>query len=406
MPRRNTTGSYGSVAKTFHWLTALLILTVIPFGLVANEMAEALRDPAIPSTAEDFTRTFLLFSIHKTLGVAIFFVALARILWAFSQPKPGLLNGDNRVEAFLAETVHWLLYGSLVLVPLTGWIDHAATTGFAPIWWPFGQSLPFVAKDPALSATFAGLHVTLQRVLIISLLLHIAGALKHHFVDGDSTLRRMLPGSPAVTAPPAHRGSVLPPLAALLAWAAALGIGTATGLIVPPTTTAAPAQLAQITSDWQVTEGTLALSITQLGNTTTGTFADWTAAITFDETAPGPLGKVEVTVAIASLTLGNVSAQAMGPDFLDADFFPEATFSGEITRTDTGYVATGPLVIRDTSLPVTLPFDLILDGDSAQMTGTLSLNRLDFGVGANMADESSLGFGVDITIDLRATRGQ
>jgi polyisoprenoid-binding protein YceI len=316
------------------------------------------------------------------------------------------LNAGNRVEAFLAETVHWLLYGSLVLVPLTGWIDHAATTGFAPIWWPFGQSLPFVAKDAGLSATFAGLHVTLLRVLIISLLLHIAGALKHHFIDRDSTLRRMLPGSPAATTPPAHGGSVLPPLAALVAWAAALGIGTATGLIVPPVTTAAPAELAEITSDWQVTDGTLALSITQLGNTTTGAFADWTAAISFDETAPGPLGKVEVTVAIASLTLGNVTAQAMGPDFFDADFFPEATFSGEIIRTDTGYVATGPLVIRDTSLPVSLPFDLTLDGDSAQMTGTLSLNRLDFGVGSTMADESSLGFGVDITVDLRATRGQ
>jgi cytochrome b561/polyisoprenoid-binding protein YceI len=405
MPRRNTTGSYGSVAKTFHWLIALLILTIIPVGLVANDMAQALRDPSIPSTAEDFTRTFLLFSIHKTLGVAIFWVALARILWALTQPKPGLLNADKRVEAFLAETVHWLLYGSLVLVPLTGWIDHAATTGFAPIWWPFGQSLPFVPKDAGLSATFAGLHVTLQRVLIISLLLHIAGALKHHFVDRDSTLRRMLPGS-TVTAPPAHRGSFLPPLAAVLVWAAALGVGTATGLIVVPATTVPQAELADVSSDWQVTEGNLALSITQLGSTTTGTFADWTAAITFDETAPGPLGKVEVTVAIASLTLGTVTAQAMGPDFFDADFFPEATFSGEITRTESGYVATGPLVIRDTSLPVSLPFDLTLDGDRAQMTGALSLNRLDFGVGSTMPDESSLGFAVDISMDLRATRGQ
>ena len=63
-------------------------------------------------------------------------------------------------------------------------------------------------------------------------------------------------------------------------------------------------------------------------------------------------------------------------------------------------------MIRDTSLPVTLPFDLTLDGDSAQMTGKLSLNRLDFGVGSTMPDETSLGFGVDIFIDLRATRGQ
>lgn len=413
MPRRNTPDSYGSVAKTFHWLTALLIFSIIPVGLIANDMAEALRDPAIPSTADDFTRTFYLFSIHKTLGVVIFFVALARILWAVTQPKPGLLNGDNRVEAFVAQTVHWLLYGSLVLVPLAGWIAHAATTGFAPIWWPFGQSLPFVPKDPGLAATFADLHVVLQQVLVFSLILHIAGALKHHFWDRDATLRRMLPGSPVTPAAPAHTRAflppvALPPVAALVLWAAALGVSGATGAIEPLNMTSAAtpaAKLANVASDWQVTGGTLALSITQLGNTSQGSFSDWRASITFDENAgPGPLGKVEVTVAIASLSLGTVTAQAMGPDFFDTDFFPEASFSGEITRTQTGYVATGPLVIRDTSLPVSLPFDLILDGDTAQMTGQLSLSRLDFGVGTTMPDESALGFDVDLTITLNATR--
>jgi cytochrome b561/polyisoprenoid-binding protein YceI len=371
-------------------------------------MAEALRDPAIPSTADDFTRTFYLFSIHKTLGVVIFFVALARILWAFTQPRPGLLNGDNRVEAFVAQTVHWLLYGSLVLVPLVGWIAHAATTGFAPIWWPFGQSLPFVPKDPGLAATFADLHVVLQQVLVFSLILHIAGALKHHFIDRDSTLRRMLPGSAVAVAAPAHTRGFLPPVAALVLWAAALGVSGATGAIEPlnMTSTTPPAvKLANVASDWQVTDGTLALSITQLGNISQGSFADWRANITFDENAgPGPLGKVEVTVAIASLALGTVTAQAMGPDFFDANFFPEASFSGEITRTQTGYVATGPLVIRDTSLPVSLPFDLILDGNTAQMSGQLSLSRLDFGVGTTMPDESALGFDVDLTIILNATR--
>jgi len=403
----NTTHSYGSVAKTFHWLIALLILTIVPVGIVANGLAHDIRDPSIASTEADFTRTFLLFSLHKTLGVTIFFVALARILWAIRQPKPGLLNPDRRAEAFAAHTVHWLLYGSLLLVPLTGWIDHAATSGFAPIRWPFGQSLPFVPKSPDIAASFAGLHKVLERVLLISLFLHIAGALKHHFVDRDATLRRMLPGTTNTPPPPAHSRNLAPPVAALTLWAVAIATGFISG-VIPPLDRAPTGQSTRTSagSGWQVTDGTLDISITQLGNKVSGGFADWSASITFDETIGfGPVGKVDVIISIASLSLGTVTQQAMGPDFFDADFFPEASFSGEITRTETGYVATGPLVIRDTSLPATLPFELTMDGDTARMTGALSLNRLDYGVGAGTPDEGTLGFTVDVSVAVTATRG-
>ena len=134
MPLTNTQIRYGGVAKTFHWLTALLILTLIVLGLVAEDLPYA--------TDAELARKAWLFSLHKTLGVLVFFVALARILWAVSQPRPGLLNADKRAESFLAELVHWLLYGALVIVPLSGWIGHAAASGFAPIWWPLGQSVP------------------------------------------------------------------------------------------------------------------------------------------------------------------------------------------------------------------------------------------------------------------------
>jgi cytochrome b561/polyisoprenoid-binding protein YceI len=413
MSARNTPRSYGSVAKTFHWLTALLILTIIPLGLIANDMAHDIRNPDIASTANEMIRAFYLFSLHKTLGVVIFFVALARILWAITQPKPVLLNADNRIEAFLAETVHWLLYGSLVLVPLSGWIEHAATVGFAPIRWPFGQSLPFVPKDEAVAALFAGLHLILGRVLMIALILHIAGALKHHFVDRDETLRRMLPRTARAPNPPAQRHSLLPPVAAVLLWGVAIVTGGALDLFGSPdvapnsTPTAQQSNLVQQTSGWQVSEGTLGLSILQMGNQVTGNFADWTANITFDETVQsGPAGMVEVSIFIASLDLGSVTAQAMGQDFFAVDTYPNATFTGEIIRTETGYKATGPLNIRENSLPVTLTFDLVMDGDTARMTGTMPLSRLDFGVGANMPDESSLGFGVDINVTLTAIRDQ
>lgn len=425
MALKNTSIRYGAVSKSFHWLTALLILTVIPLGLIAHDMAHDLSNPEVASTQDDILRTALLFSMHKTTGVLIFVVALARILWACTQPKPAPLHPDRRLETFLAETVHWLLYGSLVLVPLTGWIHHAATVGFAPIWWPFGQSLPFVTKDEAVSELFATLHMVLERVLLVSLILHIAGALKHQIVDRDSTLRRMLPGDGVIEETAAGKAHLALPFAAALAtWCAALGIAAMLGLFAPETrhttaetttpiqaaeSPAEPAATSQTTdaasSGWQVTEGTLAISITQMGSTVTGQFDDWTADIIFeDPTAPGPAGNVEVSIAISSLTLGSVTQQAMGPDFFDAETFPAARFVADITKTETGYVATGPLTLRDVTIPVTWPFDLKLEGETATMNGTLTLQRLDYGIGANMPDETSLGFFVDVNVSLVATK--
>ena len=403
MPFANTPSSYGSVTKTLHWLTALLILTLFPLGLVANDMAYDIKTGA--NLNEAFvSRTAWLFSLHKTLGVAVFFVALIRILWALRQPKPGLLHPDRKAESLAAETVHWLLYGSLVLVPLSGWIYHAATSGFAPIWWPFGQNLPLVPQSETVAATMAGAHWVLTKVLALSLILHIAGALKHHISARDMTLRRMWFGNPDLPQTNGTHRHAVPIIAALAAWALALSGGAALGVYAPQGA-GQGAALEDVASDWQVQDGTLSITVTQLGTEVEGTFANWTAAIRFDETVEiGTAGTVEVTIAIGSLTLGSVTGQAMGPDYFDEPTFPTATFSADIVPIVDGYEAQGTVTIRDQSIPVTLPFGLSINGDEASMTGKLTLDRRDFGIGANMADESSLKFAVDVNVNLTATR--
>lgn len=422
MPLANAPDRYGAVTKTFHWLTALLILSAIPLGLFANDLAHAVRNPDIATTDADVSRAAFLFSLHKTIGVTVFFVALLRILWAMGQTKPGLLNGDKPVEARAAETVHWLLYGSLVAVPLTGWIHHAATTGFAPIWWPFGQSLPFVPKDDGLAHTFASLHHILNWVLWVSLAAHIAGALKHHVIDRDATLRRMLPGR--TTAEPTARqpGHVLPAVAALVIWAAALGMGSALGYFShenepaqsagadtaePAAETAgaeAPAQTQGAENAWTVTDGTLGLTVVQMGSEVTGQFEDWTADIVYDETADsdGKHGSVDVTVTIASLTLGSVTSDAKGADYLAAEDHPTATFSADIVSRDAGHVATGTLTIKGNSVPVEMPFELTIDGDTATASGGLTVDRRDFGIGGQ--SEGNVGASVEIRFELTAER--
>ncbi len=397
----NTALRYGGVTKFFHWLTALLILTLIPLGLYANDLPY--------DTQAQLTTKAWYFSLHKTLGVTVFFVALLRILWAWSQPKPGLLNADKKAESWLAETVHWLLYGALVIVPLAGWISHAAASGFAPIWWPLGQNLPLIPKSTAIEHAFVSLHEISGKVLIGALILHAAGALKHHFIDRDSTLRRMLPGEPALGPVPAQHHSKVPVAAATLAWVAAITLGLGLGVMGDGrgTQAAEAPALDQVASDWQVDSGSIALTVTQFGSEVEGSFADWTAAITFDpEVQSGEAGEVTTTVSIPSIALGSVTDQAKGPDFFNAAEFPTATFTADINVEEDLYVADGTLTIKDQSVPVTLPFDLYVDGLSAEMSGGTTLDRRDFGVGDSVTDAGTLGFDVRIDIDLTATRQQ
>ena len=393
MSRSNTNHSYGSVAKTFHWLTALLIITLIALGIIANGMAY--------DTSEQLARKAFLFSMHKTLGVTMFFVALARIGWAFKQPKPNGLHPERKAESWLAETIHWLLYGSLVIVPLTGWIHHAASTGFAPIWWPFGQNLPFVAKSESTSELFAGFHIIFERVLVASILLHVAGALKHNFVDKDATLRRMWFGASNAPKTTGEHSTILPLGSALIAWAAALFIGTAIGVFEHGDQAQETAALETVASDWTVQSGAISIKIDQFGSEVTGSFEDWTAAITFDPDTG--LGTAEVTIAITSLTLGSVTSQALGPDFFDTATFQTAVFAADLTPTADGHMASGTLQIRDKTLPIEMPFALSTADGVTSMQAMTTLNRLDFDIGKGMGDESSLKFPVDVQIMLTAT---
>ncbi|MEO0485992.1 MAG: cytochrome b/b6 domain-containing protein [Pseudomonadota bacterium] len=392
MALTNSASSYGTVTKTFHWLIALLSVGVIATGVTAHNLP--IDDPDL------LARKIWLYSIHKTLGLTIFFVALLRIAWAISQPKPGMIGGHTGVQPFLAEVVHWVLYASLVLVPLTGWMTHAATEGFAPIKWPFSQDLFFVPNDPVLAERLAGAHMLFERVMVASLFLHIGGALKHHIWDKDATLVRMWFGSRDLPQVPKATHAALPAVAAAVIFGA---VGTAAALQPVKGGMDSPA-LEAVASDWRVTEGTIAIEVVQFGAATAGEFADWTASITFDPDAAGDVkGNAEVTIAIGSLTLGNVTSDALSADFFDAATHPTAVVTGDIVAAGDAYELQGTIDIKGTQAPLVLPFDLALDGDTARATGAVTLERLTFNIGESMPGDDTVGFGVDVTINLTAT---
>lgn len=396
MKAANTVRAYGWVARLFHWSIAGLILTAIWLGLYAG---------ALPGGSDaELQAIFATFSLHKTVGIAVLALAVLRIVWTLTQRKPRPLHPGRRLELFAAETVHWALWIGMVIMPLTGWLLHsAAPGGFSRILWPLGQRLPFVPQDAAISERMAHFHETGWWVLAGLVVLHVAGALKHALIDRDGMLHRMAGRAgrapePPVTAP-VPLLHVLAPIAALAIWA-----GVAVALSQAPAPEAAPvAGNGQAASGWLVEEGSLGIEVVQSGSPVAGQFGTWQAAIDYDPESG--TGRVAVDIDIASLSLGSVSDNAKGPDFLNAAEFPKARFEAEITpaaSAGASHLARGNLTIAGKTVAAELPFDLELSGDLARARGEMRLDRRDFGIGAGYADEGTVAFAVSIRFDLSA----
>jgi len=394
MPLHNSPSGYGSVLRMLHWLTALLILAAIGLGLYLEDQ---------PTTTDaEVARVAALFSLHKTIGVTVFFVALARILWAMRQVRPRALHPERRLETFAAEAVHVALYGAMLAMPLSGWIAHAATTGFAPILWPFGQSLPFVPKSEAVAGIFSTLHGIASKILIVSLILHVAGALKHALIDRDATLVRMISGSGPLPPDAPHRHG--PALLALAVWALVITGGLVIGANRPaePAVTPEAAAAEPGAGNWAVESGTLTFTVRQMGAEVQGSFTGWSADITYDEASRS--GAVRVTMPLSGMSLGAVTQQAAGAEFFDVAAHPDATFTADIADKAGQLVASGTLSLRGKDVPVELPFDLALEGDRATMTGKVNLDRRGFGMGPSYPDETTVGFAVIVDVNLNALR--
>jgi len=203
---------YDRITRALHWIIAVAILGTLVLGLIMTRL---------PATSEaEVARVFRAYSVHKTLGVLILALACFRLVWTLGHSGPGPLHPERRVETFLARLVHAALWGAMFLLPLSGWLHHSAAPGFAPILWPFGQSLPFVLPDEGWALIFRSIHATAGWLLIVALALHVAGALKHALVDRDATLARMVRGTGPATAPAGPPRTALG--AALALWLAAV----------------------------------------------------------------------------------------------------------------------------------------------------------------------------------------
>ena len=404
--KQNTLHAYGAVARFFHWVIALLILALLLGGFIAAR---------IPRTAESVELLKTIYSVHKTMGITVLMLAVLRIGWALTQPRPVPLHPERKLETFAAEVVHYGLYVAIILMPLAGWIMHAAEDGFAPILWPFGQGLPFVPKSEHVAKLAGAVHFYAALAIVLALAAHIGGALKHALIDRDETLARMARG---ISAGEAHGGASrldrLAPVAAVVGWIAVVFFAVIiAGQGAEHDQMHAEAQVSEtgggvtgLSSDapiWTVAEGSLGISVKQMGADVAGSFGAWSAEIAFDPDTG--TGQTRVVIDTTSLTLGSVTAQAKGPEFFNTQSFAEAVFEADISpREDGDYQAIGSLTLVGQTMPVTLLFTLAIDGDTAVMEGAAELDRRDFGMGAGYPDESNVGFAVPVNVSLTATR--
>jgi cytochrome b561 len=172
---------YTKTAKSLHWLMAVLFFGMLGLGFYMQGL------PLSPDKLK-------LYSWHKWVGVTVFLLALFRIAWRVTHQPPALPSSMPRLMQIAAHAGHHMLYMLMFLIPLSGWLMSSAK-GFQTVWFGILPIPDLLEKNKLLGDLLQTVHVSLNYLFIAVLIGHIGAALKHHFIDKDDILTRMLPGS-------------------------------------------------------------------------------------------------------------------------------------------------------------------------------------------------------------------
>jgi len=169
---------YTRTAITLHWLSALLIVGGFTLGLSMV---------GLPISRQKLE----WYAWHKWIGITVFLLTCVRLGWRVLHPVPSPVPMPAWQQRS-ATISHRVLYALLLLIPLSGWV-YSSATGVQVVYLNLIPLPDLVAKDKPLAEVLRAVHVTLNFTLLALVCLHTAAALKHHFVDRDGVLTRMLP---------------------------------------------------------------------------------------------------------------------------------------------------------------------------------------------------------------------
>ena len=376
-----------------HWAIAALLAFQIAVGWALEDLG---------------ARGFALFQLHKSIGISILLLTLARIAVRYWKPRPAPVEGGW--QGALAKAVHAGLYVFMLGAPLTGW----ALVSTAKVKVPtliFGIiPLPHLPLPMGAHELAEGGHSLIAWIGIALFALHVAGALRHHFLIGDGLLWRMIPARssvllvalPALIAAGFVLGRVILPGAAPKAAAApnlpaaveeqapanaAEAIGNSANAATPveaDNAIAAEEPLGPPPS-WAVQPGgTIGFSVGNSGETISGGFAKWTAKIAMDPDHPDS-ADIRVEIDLSSASVGDSYKDGMlaGDEFFGVAVHPKAVFAakGAEKTGANSYRAAGTLTLKGVSKPQSIRFTLSGTGKTRKVSGSAAIARAAFGVG-------------------------
>lgn len=427
---------YSRTAMLLHWGIAAALAFQFGLGLAFEETS---RGKALFDIAQ----------FHKSIGITILLLSLARLAVRFAKPRPAPM-GDKGWAERLASITHVGLYAFMILAPLTGWLATSTSRFAIPTYlfntlpWP---DFPFVAgmADAAkhsLHEFAEGAHVAVTKLGMLLFLLHVAGALRHQWLLKEPLIERMVPvrralspllGSALIVAlfggafgllalgrmpgiaPAANALLMAVPSANLSPTPAALPVAVVAEPVKPeeevkaeegPDDSAIPPGE---TPRWSVAPGgRLGFATSWAGSAIAGGFGSWSADIRFNPDAL-PQSKISVTIPLASVASGDGERDGMlkGGDFFDTASHPVAVWTSSSIRHLGGnrYRAEGILQLRGVSKSAPLTFTLDIKDKEARVVGSASLNRTSYGVGqGDYAKTDEIPDPVRVTFAFRAKR--
>ncbi len=411
---------YSRTAMALHWIIALAFAFQLALGWRLEDI------PKGPSL-------FSAYQLHKSVGITILVLTLVRLAIRILHPRPPMMT-DNIWAARLSHTVHWLFYAVLLVGPIAGWIIVSTasikvpTMIFGAIPWPH---LPFPDSwnEPA-----EGVHAAMAWMGLGLFFLHIAGALRHQFLQDENVLGRMIPFLTAGSISKV-RAATFASLAVFIVWAAhGAGWKMPFGPLSSPHADAAangvpsPAPTGRISqeilpslapiekepdmqplSDWHVSSGgRLGFKVIWTGTSVNGIFERWDSSIRFTPDAVEKT-KIRVSIDLGSAKTGDsqLDESLAGTDFFEIATYPKAVFSADGIRAlgNDRYEARGSFDLHGKKHPVVIVFRLKIENDTARVSGSTRIDRTLFGVGSGeWVSTDQIAATVAVSFDFTATR--
>lgn len=357
---------YSLFAILLHWITVALLVSIATIGWYMSDLPDGARGQES------------LFQLHKSLGISVLFLTIARITWRLMNPPPPLPSDLSNWEKLLASSVHVGFYVLLFVIPLSGWVYVSTATDFqiptvlfGLISWPH---LPFSANSnvETINAVAESAHSALVWATIVLLVLHVAGAVKHQISGEDGVLHRMLSANSA------------PILMRRVAIAVAVPLVLFVSIALCSNTASRDNQSLQDhtllnTGNWVVDydQSKIGFSGVHDGSDFSGSFENWSANVLFDE---DDLDRSKAVVQILSSS-AQTGTRLYDDSLVSSEWFDTANYStilvtvDEIEKIDDTYTSLATLNLKDTEISVPFTFVLSFDDSHAKMTGQAILNR-------------------------------